>query len=212
MNRYEQSGITGFDRLIKHAFDTAVSGTLLLLLAPLMLVIGLLIKLDSPGPVFFRQRRVAEGRRLFWMIKFRSMVVGAERIEPHLIRSAANGQVRFDKTPHDERITRMGHFLRRTSLDELPQLINVLRGEMSLVGPRPELPSLVRNYKPWQHQRFEVPQGMTGWWQVNGRMNRPTFAQRVEDDLYYIRNYSFWLDLRILWKTIFAMIHGKGAY
>ncbi|HEY3291645.1 MAG TPA: sugar transferase, partial [Anaerolineae bacterium] len=115
------------------------------------------------------------------------------------------------KQPDDPRVTRAGRVLRRYSLDELPQLLNVLRGQMSLVGPRPELPWLVDAYEPWQRHRFAVPPGMTGWWQVNGRSDRP-MHQNVEDDLYYIRNYSLWLDVAILLRTIPAVLSGKGAY
>ena len=204
--------IAGPDRLVKRLFDLVVSVLLLLVLSPAMIGITLLIKLDSRGPVLFRQRRVGEAGRLFWMIKFRSMIDEAEKEETQLFQKAADGQPLFVKTPHDSRITGVGRFLRRTSLDELPQLFNVLKGEMSLVGPRPELPWLVENYESWQCQRFAVPQGMTGWWQVNGRMKRADPRQRLEDDLFYIRNYSIWLDLRILWKTIWAVIRGEGAY
>jgi lipopolysaccharide/colanic/teichoic acid biosynthesis glycosyltransferase len=200
------------DRLIKRLFDLAVSGLLLPVLSPLMLGIAWLIKFDSPGPVLFRQRRVGEGGRLFWMAKFRSMVEGAEQKETDLLENSVDGQPLFAKTPYDPRVTRVGRYLRRTSLDELPQLLNVLREEMSLVGLRPELPWLVELYEPWQRKRFAVPQGITGWWQVNGRMNRADPGQRLEDDLFYIRNYSLWLDLRILWKTIKAVVQGEGAY
>jgi lipopolysaccharide/colanic/teichoic acid biosynthesis glycosyltransferase len=146
------------------------------------------------------------------MYKFRSMVDGAEQEETGLLQKTAEGLPVFAKTRQDSRITNLGRFLRRTSLDELPQLFNVLKGEMSLVGPRPEIPGVVEMYEPWQRKRFAVPQGMTGWWQVNGRMKRADPRQRTEDDLFYIRNYSLWLDLRILWKTVQAVIHGEGAY
>lgn len=200
------------DRLVKRLFDLALSGLLLVLCLPLMLVIALLIKLDSPGPIFFRQQRAGQGGRLFWMAKFRSMVADAEKEEAELLKSTADGRKLFAKSPRDPRITRVGYVLRRASLDELPQLFNVIKGEMSLVGPRPELPWLVEQYEPWQRQRFSVPQGMTGWWQVNGRMQRATFQQRLEDDLFYTQNYSLWLDLRILWKTVKAVLRGEGAY
>jgi exopolysaccharide biosynthesis polyprenyl glycosylphosphotransferase len=207
-----EPAIQGLDRLIKRLFDITVSIFLLIILAPLMALFALLIKLDSAGPVFFRQQRVGEGGRLFWMYKFRSMVDGADKAEPYLVQKTTEGLPTLIKTPGDSRITPLGHFFRRTSLDELPQLFNVLKGEMSLVGPRPELPWVVERYELWQRKRFAVPQGMTGWWQVNGRMNRATPQERAEDDLFYIKNYSFWLDLRILWKTIQAVILGDGAY
>ncbi len=115
------------------------------------------------------------------------------------------------KKPDDPRVTRVGRFIRRSSLDELPQIINVLRGEMSLVGPRPELPWLVEHYESWQQRRFAVPPGMTGWWQINGRSDR-LMHMHTEDDLYYIQNYSPWLDLQILWRTIGVVLHGRGAF
>ena len=200
------------ERLIKRLFDLVVSTVLLVIFAPLMGGLAVLIKLDSAGPIFFRQQRVGEGGRLFWMYKFRSMIKEAEEAEARLVHRSTGGRLLFAKNPDDPRITRTGRLLRRTSLDELPQLYNVFKGDMSLVGPRPELPWLVERYKPWQRQRFAVPQGMTGWWQVNGRMARGDPFERVEDDLFYIRNYSLWLDLRILWKTIQAVIKGEGAY
>jgi lipopolysaccharide/colanic/teichoic acid biosynthesis glycosyltransferase len=207
-----EPAIDGLDRLVKRLFDLTLSGLLVLVLSPLMLAVALLIKLDTPGPVLFRQRRVGEAGRLFWMLKFRSMVEGAEQKETDLLQDTLDGRPRFAKTPYDPRVTRVGRFLRRASLDELPQVLNVLKGEMSLVGPRPELPWLVDLYEPWQRKRFAVPQGITGWWQVNGRMNRADPIQRLEDDLFYIRNYSLWLDLRILWRTVKAVVHGEGAY
>jgi lipopolysaccharide/colanic/teichoic acid biosynthesis glycosyltransferase len=201
-----------WDRFIKRVFDIVASIILLVALLPVMMVIALLIKLDSPGPILFHQKRVGEGGRLFWMHKFRSMIDGADKIEAQLMQRTAEGLSLFRKSPEDARVTRVGHFLRRSSLDELPQLLNVLKGEMSLVGPRPELPGLVDIEDSHQRRRFAVPQGMTGWWQVNGRMKRAAPAQRVEDDLFYIQHYSFWLDLLILWKTVQAVIWGEGAY
>jgi exopolysaccharide biosynthesis polyprenyl glycosylphosphotransferase len=207
--------IDGIDRLLKRIFDLTVGGLTLILASPIMLLITLIIKLDSPGPAFYFGQRVGEDGKLFWMLKFRTMVRGAEEEEESLtVRTTTGGAGPpvFDKRPDDPRVTRIGRILRRTSLDELPQLINVMMGEMSLVGPRPELPWLVERYLPWQRKRFAVPQGMTGWWQINGRSNRADHALRVEDDLYYIRNYSLLLDVRILWKTVGSVIRGEGAF
>jgi exopolysaccharide biosynthesis polyprenyl glycosylphosphotransferase len=204
--------IEGPDRVVKRLFDLVVGSLALVLLSPLMLVAALVVRMDSPGPILLRQQRVGEGGRSFQMLKFRTMRVGAETGEQRLGREAIQGPPTFVKQPNDPRMTRVGSVLRRLSIDELPQLFNVLKGDMSLVGPRPELPWLVERYEPWHHKRFAVPQGMTGWWQVNGRSDRADYALRMEDDLYYIRNWSVWLDLRILLLTIRAVIRGEGAY
>lgn len=202
--------IDGYNRLIKRAFDLALASCSFLLVSPLMLLIAAAIRVDSPGPALFRQQRVGENGRLFTMLKFRSMVVDAEKRRSEVVQTAGDGTV-VHKQVNDPRVTRVGRFLRRTSLDELPQLFNVLRGDMSLVGPRPELPFLVERYEPWQRQRFAVPPGMTGWWQVNGRSER-LMHLHTEDDLYYIRNYSPLLDLQILWRTVGVVVRGRGAY
>ncbi len=195
--------IQGFPRRVKRAIDIVLSSILLILFAPWCLLIALLIRLDSPGPVMFNQERVGENGQRFWMYKFRTMVDNAAPVV------GENGT--FVKQPNDPRVTRVGRLLRRLSLDEIPQLVNVLRGDMSMVGPRPELPFLVDRYELWQRKRFSVPQGMTGWWQVNGRSDRP-MHMHTEDDLFYIQNYSIFLDFQILWKTIWVVLRGKGAY
>lgn len=199
------------DRLIKRLFDLLVSALGLVLLAPLYAIIALAIRLSSPGPVFYHSRRIGEGGRVFSMHKFRSMYKDADLHERDLVRETPDGKLLFEKREDDPRITPLGRLLRRYSLDELPQLFNVLVGEMSLVGPRPELPSLVEHYEPWQLKRFGVPQGMTGWWQTSGRSSKAKYMH-VEDDLYYIRHYSLLLDLRILWHTIGAALRGEGAF
>jgi exopolysaccharide biosynthesis polyprenyl glycosylphosphotransferase len=199
------------DRLLKRAFDVIMAAVGLVLLAPLFLVIGLAVRLTSPGPIFYASRRVGEGGRNFHMYKFRTMYQGADAHEEELVQETDDGRLLFQKREDDPRITPVGCFLRRYSLDELPQLFNVLVGDMSLVGPRPELPSLVEHYEPWQRKRFGVPQGITGWWQISGRSSKAKY-EHVEDDLYYIRNYSLLLDLRILWRTMGAVIKGEGAF
>jgi exopolysaccharide biosynthesis polyprenyl glycosylphosphotransferase len=197
-------------RLVKRAFDLIFTFLSLPLVLPIMAVTALAIYLDNPGPVIFRQQRVGENGRLFEMLKFRTMLPQAEALHPFADRVDERGHP-IHKSSDDPRITRIGRILRRSSIDELPQVINVLRGEMSLVGPRPELPSLVDHYQLWQRQRFAVPQGITGWWQVNGRSDKPMHLN-TEDDLYYVQNYSIFLDISILIKTIGVVIAGKGAY
>jgi len=199
------------ERIIKRAMDVIISALALILLAPLLGVISLLVKLGSPGPALYHSRRIGEEGRPFDMHKFRTMYRHAETREAELIHETADGKLIFEKREDDPRVTPLGRFLRRYSLDELPQLWNVLMGEMSLVGPRPELPALVDHYEPWQRKRFGVPQGMTGWWQISGRGNKLKYLH-AEDDLYYIRNYSLLLDLYIIWRTLGAVIKGEGAF
>ncbi|MFN8453804.1 MAG: sugar transferase [Anaerolineae bacterium] len=199
-----------FQRLVKRVFDLIVSTVGLILALPVMAVIAGLIRLDSPGPIIFKQQRVGENGRIFNMYKFRTMIHDAEAWRHELMQQTETGQL-VHKFYDDPRVTRIGRFLRHTSLDELPQLLNILKGEMSLVGPRPELPWLVDQYQPWQRKRFEVPQGLTGWWQINGRADK-LMHLHTEEDLYYIKNYSLWLDIQILWRTIKAVIDRKGAY
>jgi exopolysaccharide biosynthesis polyprenyl glycosylphosphotransferase len=198
-------------RVAKRLFDIIVSALLLVLLAPIFGIISALIRRDSPGPAIYRAERVGENGRLFQMYKFRTMVEDAEQQWESVIARRPDGRLSF-KHPDDPRITRIGRWLRRTSLDELPQLINVLKGEMSLVGPRPELPVIVREeYEPWQWSRFTVPQGMTGWWQINRRGYEHQHLCTT-DDLYYIQNYSLLLDISILLQTVRVVLGGKGAY
>ncbi|MBM3150526.1 MAG: exopolysaccharide biosynthesis polyprenyl glycosylphosphotransferase, partial [Chloroflexi bacterium] len=205
-----EPAIGDFQRFVKRLFDLVATTALLLLLWPLLLVIAILIKLDSPGPIIFKQQRMGENGKVFWMYKFRSMVVGAEEHWYEVARLTKDGNV-LHKVRDDPRVTRVGRWLRRWSLDELPQLFNVLKGDMSLVGPRPEMPWLVELYEPWQRKRFAVPQGMTSWWAISGRSDKPLHLH-IEDDLYYIQNYSLLLDLQILWKTIGLVLKGRGAF
>jgi exopolysaccharide biosynthesis polyprenyl glycosylphosphotransferase len=201
--------IEGLPRIMKRTFDVAVGSLLLLLSLPVLAFLALLIRLDSAGPVLFRQQRVGENGRLFDMFKFRTMVANAEARLDQEARQAGDEVVH--KRRDDPRVTRVGGALRRFSLDELPQLLNVLRGEMSLVGPRPEMPWLVESYQPWQRKRFAVPQGITGWWQINGRSDKPMHLN-TDEDLFYVYNYSMWLDVRILLRTPWAVVRGRGAF
>ena len=202
--------IDDFDRVVKRVFDLVISTLTLLVAWPIMLGIAIAIRLDSKGSALFVQERIGENGQPFNMFKFRSMVVDAERLADSVVQEDDNG-VLVHKLPDDPRITRVGRFIRRMSLDELPQLFNVLRGEMSLVGPRPELPRLVERYETWQRRRFAVPPGMTGWWQINGRSDR-LMHLHTEDDLYYIQNYSPLLDIQILWRTVGVVLRGRGAF
>jgi exopolysaccharide biosynthesis polyprenyl glycosylphosphotransferase len=202
--------LSEYQRMTKRVFDVTISILALPFILPVCGLIALAIRLDSRGPIFYRQARVGENGRLFEMIKFRTMVENADQLQHLIMTTNAQGQL-VHKTPGDPRITRTGRFLRHTSLDELPQLINVLRGEMSLVGPRPEMPLLVEKYDLWQRKRFAVPQGITGWWQVNGRSDKPMHLH-TEEDLYYVQHYSIWLDIQILIKTVWAVLRGRGAF
>jgi len=202
--------IDGFQRLIKRLIDILFSSIGLLILSPLMALIAMLIKLQDGGPILYAAPRVGENGNHFNMYKFRSMIIGADSLQEH-VNASGNKTTLFHKDPDDPRVTSIGRFIRRASIDELPQLLNVWKGEMSLVGPRPELPWLVKEYEPWQRKRLAVPQGMTGWWQVNGRSDN-LMHLHTEQDLYYIQNHSFWLDLQILWRTIPVVLRGKGAY
>ncbi len=204
-----EAAITGWQARMKRAVDIIVASILLVALLPAMLLIALIIRLDSPGSPIFVQKRVGQYHRIFTMFKFRTMVKDADKLAQQV--AVEQDGVVIHKRRRDPRVTRVGAFLRKTSLDELPQLVNVIKGDMSLVGPRPELPWLVVNYAPWQYRRFTVPQGITGWWQVNGRSDRPMHLH-TEDDLFYIRNYSLWLDIKILLMTVKVALTGKGAY
>ena len=203
--------LSGTMLLAKRVLDLVVAVGALALLWPAMLLITVLIKRDSPGPVLFKQQRVGWHGQLFTMYKFRTMFVGSESNMDILVERDAEGKRFLRKDLPDPRITSLGRRLRRWSLDELPQLFNVLKGEMSIVGPRPDLPLLAQDYEPWQRKRFSVWPGITGWWQVSGRSDKPS-TLHTQEDLYYIRNYSLLLDLKILLRTIGAVIRGEGAY
>ena len=193
----------GWNVVAKRAFDLAISGLTLLLVLPLMVLIALAVKLSSRGPVFFRQERMGMDGRTFDMLKFRTMRADAE---------ASGAQM---ASPADPRRTGLGGFLRRTSLDELPQLFNVLRGDMSLVGPRPERPVFIEEFKkqiPRYHLRHLVKSGMTGWAQINGLRGQTSIEKRIEFDLYYIENWSLLLDVKILVRTALGGFLSKNAY
>jgi exopolysaccharide biosynthesis polyprenyl glycosylphosphotransferase len=204
------SAIDDYQRMIKRAFDFVFGLAALIVALPLIALSALLVYFEDGRPILFRQKRVGENGRLFEMLKFRTMVRNAEQLQGQVERRDAEGNL-IHKSKDDPRVTRVGRFLRRFSLDELPQFFNILRGDMSIVGPRPEMPFLVEKYQPWQRKRFAVPPGLTGWWQVSGRSDKPMHLH-TEDDLYYIQNYSILLDLQIILKTIWVVLIGKGSY
>ena len=203
----EAPRFTGTRLLLKSAFDMLAAFILMVALAPLFVVLSALVWFEDHGPVFYTQRLVGHGGRSFVMTKFRSMTVGADQVLPE--GNDADGPL--FKLRDDPRVTRIGRFLRRSSLDELPQLLNVLRGEMSLVGPRPPLESEVAAYEEDVHRRLLVKPGLTGLWQVSGRSDL-SWEDSVRLDLYYVENWSFTSDLRILMRTLRAMHESNGAY
>jgi exopolysaccharide biosynthesis polyprenyl glycosylphosphotransferase len=202
--------IKGWNYAVKRALDVGLVLITMPLWGTLSLLIMLLIRLDSPGPVIFRQTRLGRKERPFEFLKFRTMVTNAEELKAELLEYNENTGPHF-KIKNDPRRTRIGGFLRRTSLDEIPQLWNVLRGEMSLVGPRPAVPEEVAQYESWQRRRMEVMPGCTGLWQATGRSNT-TFDEMVRLDIYYAEHWSVWFDLKILLLSIPAVVLGRGAY
>jgi exopolysaccharide biosynthesis polyprenyl glycosylphosphotransferase len=200
----------GVGAALKRTFDVVVAAVGLVLLAVPFAITAAAIKLDSPGPVFFGQYRVGRGGRLFRMLKFRTMVRDAEKLRVDLLAESDTDGILF-KMKRDPRVTRVGRVLRRHSLDEFPQLWNVLRGEMSLIGPRPPLPEEVKQYPDWFRARLDVRPGITGLWQIAGRSDLD-FAETVKLDLFYVEHWSMWLDLKITLQTIGVMIFGRGAY
>ncbi len=203
----QQSRLDGPRAFFKRAFDVAVAGLALVIFSPFMFLIALAIRLTTPGPALFRQQRVGMHGRLFTMFKFRTMVDGAEKLQDLVVKKNEMDGPVF-KMRQDPRITRLGRHLRHLSLDELPQLWNVVAGHMSIVGPRPPLPHEVEQYQSWQRRRLSVRPGLTCLWQVSGR-NDLSFERWMKLDLDYIDNWSWWLDLKILWRTLPAMVRGQ---
>ena len=196
--------------LWKRSIDVAVASTSLVVLAPFFLCVAIAIKLDSPGPVFFRQTRLGRGRRPFRFYKFRSMTFDAESQRAALEPGNISGGPTF-KIRNDPRKTRVGRLIRRSSIDELPQLWNVLKGDFSLVGPRPPIPDEVERYQRWQKRRLDVSGGLTCIWQVNGR-SEIAFDEWMRMDMRYVARNGFWLDMKLLVKTVRAVFSGRGAY
>jgi exopolysaccharide biosynthesis polyprenyl glycosylphosphotransferase len=207
----EEPEFTGFKRVVKGALDRLAATAAILLLLPVLVAIAVAVRLDSAGPVLFRQVRIGQGGREFTMLKFRTMVVDAEARRVELLERNQNADGLLFKMADDPRITRVGRVLRRFSVDELPQLFNVLGGRMSLVGPRPPLPDEVALYDDSVRRRLLVKPGLTGLWQVSGRSDL-TWEESVRLDLRYVENWSLLLDIMILWKTGFAVVRARGAY
>lgn len=206
----KEVSISGLNHFIKRSVDVTVAAVGLAAGAPIVALVALMIKLESPGPVLFRQERVGKNGRRFELYKFRSMVEGAEKqVDALNALNEADGPI--FKIRNDPRITTLGKWLRRLSLDELPQFYNVLRGDMSLIGPRPPLPAEVARYQEWHKRRLEVSPGLTGLWQVSGR-SELTFDEMALLDIYYIENWSLGLDTKIFWQTIPRVLFGSGAY
>jgi exopolysaccharide biosynthesis polyprenyl glycosylphosphotransferase len=208
--RVSMPTFTGGRRAIKGVADRMGAAVLLVLFAPLMVLVGLLVLVDSRGGAFYRQRRVGKDGREFTIVKFRTMVAGAHGARAELADRNEGAGVLF-KLRRDPRVTRVGAVLRRYSLDELPQLFNVLTGSMSLVGPRPPLPEECAAYDPDIRRRLLVKPGLTGLWQISGRSDLP-WEEAVRLDLRYVEDWSLALDTVILWKTLRAVLHGQGAY
>jgi exopolysaccharide biosynthesis polyprenyl glycosylphosphotransferase len=202
--------LTGLPLLLKDLFDRCMAALMLIVLSPLMVAFGATIRLADGGPALFKQVRVGKDGRVFKIYKFRTMVVDAEQRKAQLVSSSDTDGILF-KLRQDPRVTAVGAHLRRWSIDELPQLFNVLLGDMSLVGPRPAVPSEVSEYADHVHRRLVVKPGLTGLWQVNGRSDL-SWEESVRLDLRYVENWSFALDVQILWKTFSALVGGRGAY
>ncbi len=195
---------------IKRALDVAAAGAALALLSPLLIAVAIAIRLDTPGPVLFRQRRIGRHGTEFEMLKFRSMVEGADerKVELEHLNEGAAG---LFKIPGDPRVTRVGRLIRAWQIDELPQLLNVLRGDMSLVGPRPLIPEEDRRIEGWYRRRLDVPPGMTGHWQVLGSSRRVPLSEMVKLDYLYVANWSLWGDVRLLLRTFGFLLRQRGV-
>lgn len=197
-----------YSLVLKRVLDVLAASILLLFLAPLLAIVALLIRLESSSEVIYRQPRVGRDGKLFTIYKFRTMIPDRrQRSVPIPIEDRRQRH----KTERDPRVTRIGRFLRRSSIDELPQLVNILKGDMSFVGPRPEMPQIVERYEDWQHQRHLVTPGLSGWWQVMGRSDLP-MHEHTDLDIYYVVNQSLLLDAKIVLRTFKALLSRGGAF
>lgn len=209
--RFENESEKGFSfyEFFKRVIDILGSFTGLLLLSPLFIIIALIVKFTSKGPVFFSQKRVGRNGKTFDMYKFRSMVVNAEELKEKLAAQNEMSGPMF-KMKDDPRVTKVGKFIRKTSIDELPQLWNILKGDMSLVGPRPSLPKEVAQFDKWMHRRLEVKPGLTCYWQVSGR-NNIDFEDWMKLDCKYVDERNLWIDIKLIFKTVGVLFGDKNA-
>ena len=196
--------------VVKRLIDIVCSFLGVLMLSPLFIIIAIIIKSTSKGPVFFSQKRIGKKGKEFDMYKFRSMVVNAEELKEKLAAQNEMSGPMF-KMKNDPRVTRVGKFIRKTSIDELPQLWNVLKGDMSLVGPRPSLPKEVAQFDGWMHKRLEVKPGLTCYWQVSGR-NNIDFEDWMKLDVKYVNERNFWIDIKLIFKTVWVLLGDKNAH
>ena len=209
---FESESTRGFSfyEAIKRLIDIICSFVGILVLSPLFIIIAIIIKFTSKGPVFFSQKRVGRNGKEFDMYKFRSMVVNAEELKEKLAAQNEMSGPMF-KMKDDPRVTKVGKFIRKTSLDELPQLWNVLKGDMSLVGPRPSLPKEVAQFEDWMYKRLEVKPGLTCYWQVSGR-NNIDFEDWMKLDVKYVKEKNLWIDIKLICKTVFVLFGDKNAH
>ena len=199
-----------FYEIFKRGIDIIGAGSGLLLLSPVIVVVACAVKFTSKGPIFFSQKRVGKNGKIFDMYKFRSMVVNAEELKEKLAHQNEMSGPMF-KMKDDPRVTKIGKFIRKTSIDELPQLWNVLKGDMSLVGPRPSLPKEVKQFEKWMYKRLTVKPGLTCYWQVSGR-NNIDFEDWMKLDISYVEDRNIWIDIKLIFKTAFILFGDKNAY
>lgn len=200
----------GIYEISKRGIDIIGAGSGLLLLSPIIAIVACAVKFTSKGPIFFSQKRVGKNGKVFKMYKFRSMVVNAEELKEKLSHKNEMSGPMF-KMKDDPRVTKVGKFIRRTSLDELPQLWNVLKGDMSLVGPRPSLPKEVKQFEKWMFRRLTVKPGLTCYWQVSGR-NNIDFEDWMKLDISYVEDRNLWIDIKLIFKTVFVLFGDKNAH
>ena len=198
-----------FYEIFKRGIDIIGAGSGLILLSPVIAIVACAVKFTSKGPIFFSQKRVGKNGQIFDMYKFRSMVVNAEELKEKLVQKNEMSGPMF-KIKDDPRVTKVGRFIRKTSLDELPQLWNVLKGDMSLVGPRPSLPKEVKQFEKWMYKRLTVKPGLTCYWQVSGR-NNIDFEDWMKLDISYVEDRNVWIDIKLIFKTVFVLFGDKNA-